>query len=519
MNRPTPALQVALAALMFIPSLAGCLDAGPPETAVRQDSVPPDLPPQLLGGEPAVGSGLYLKEPSFPLYGDTIQRSREFEVATDPNDPDRMAAMWMTMRSELGWVAMGWSHDGGETWQVEHLCGYLLGAAEAESPADLATCPFTGAWYFGDPVLMFLDDGTLLATLIWITGESLYMLAARFEDDSSMPTEVNIVARSARDEFEGAHMVPGPYRVYYNDKEQIDVDPETGRIYFGWCGMYRAGNPGNTVIGTRAYPWLSWSDDGGRTWATPTPVMAPWLETIDDDINGESPGFNVNVWPVVTRDGNVHVIWLNAKDGADLMMATSTDDGASFGEPRLLNATGQFNSPIMGGKSLQSVAIDRTGGPRDGWLYVTFVGEHHGDQDAFIIVSEDHGQTWRDPVRINDDEIGNGAQQLLPEVAVRRDGDIGVMWLDPRGLEDERAYRPYFGVSQDGGTTWTNFEITNETSSTARMGAHRPAYNPGEFENLGDYNGIAPTQDGFIAMWQDMREYTTGYVARLVVPE
>src|SRR5262249_52704939 len=78
------------------------------------------------------------------------------------------------------------------------------------------------------------------------------------------------------------------------------------------------------------------------------------------------------------------------------------------------------------------IAVDRTNGPFRGRLYVVGNDGRNGDPDIYITSSADNGTTWTAPLRVNDDYVGGGAEQVHPTVWVDDAGHVHVQFLDRR---------------------------------------------------------------------------------------
>jgi hypothetical protein len=140
------------------------------------------------------------------------------------------------------------------------------------------------------------------------------------------------------------------------------------------------------------------------------------------------------------------------------------------------------------------IAVDRSGGPRNGWVYVLASVQTASDPlDVMFIRSTDGGQTWSTPVRVNDDPAGNNAYQWFGTMSVSPNGRIDAAWNDTRGQASSNLCALYFASSYDGGATWT----PNEQAS--------PVWNSSlgypKQDKIGDYYHMLSRDDGTDLAW------------------
>ncbi len=153
-----------------------------------------------------------------------------------------------------------------------------------------------------------------------------------------------------------------------------------------------------------------------------------------------------------------HTVALTFGSGNGLYVATSSDDGRTFGKPVQVGG-----APV--------VPLTRHRGPRivfaKGALVVTAVvgrreaaGTHaHGlpaDGDLLAWRSADNGRTWSKPVAVND--VPGASREGLHTLAVRATGELFAAWLDLRGP----GTRLYGATSADGGSTWSKNALVYE---------------------------------------------------------
>jgi hypothetical protein len=126
------------------------------------------------------------------------------------------------------------------------------------------------------------------------------------------------------------------------------------------------------------------------------------------------------------------------------------------------------------------VAVDRSDGPTRGNVYVLASVNPPGSDplDVHFIRSEDNGQTWSTPLRVNDDPTISDSYQWFGTMSVAPDGRIDVVWNDTRNggvLVSEL----YYAYSTDAGVTFSqNQAVSPPFDSTVG----HPAQN-----KIGDY--------------------------------
>ena len=125
-------------------------------------------------------------------------------------------------------------------------------------------------------------------------------------------------------------------------------------------------------------------------------------------------------------------------------------------------------------------AVDAGTGPYSGRIYVVWPDSRNGDPDILLIWSGDGGTTWSAPVRVNDDAVGNKADQFFPWVHVDPDGRVQVTFLDRREDPNNFLFGAYLATSTNGGVSFgPNIRVSDGI------------YGPTNYGFLGDYTGAA----------------------------
>ena len=104
-----------------------------------------------------------------------------------------------------------------------------------------------------------------------------------------------------------------------------------------------------------------------------------------------------------------------------------------------------------------SIAVNQSQGPSRGHVYLLASVNPPGADplDIMFSRSEDAGQTWSTPVRVNDDDPQNEAWQWFGTMSVSPNGRIDVVWNDTRNTGVVNLSETFYAYSRDGGRSWT----------------------------------------------------------------
>jgi hypothetical protein len=250
-----------------------------------------------------------------------------------------------------------------------------------------------------------------------------------------------------------------------------------GKFFYN---SYNAAPPTNAVQ-------LFSSTDGGATWGNSVPTLGGdkvWITIDQTDGIGEgniyqiwnSDLFNrsINRGASFQQPRSVPLSWIgtvavgNAGEvyavGVSLRVVKSLNAQDPMAVPVFTSVQVNLGGPVPGfvgpnpGGALGQVWIDvdRSDGPRRGWVYLVAIIDPAGTDPADIVFSSsaDGGQTWTAPVRINNDPPGANHWQWFSTMAVAPNGRIDVVWNDTRESNQVNISRTYYASSIDGGQTW-----------------------------------------------------------------
>lgn len=428
-----------------------------PRTDLREDATPARLPPEVPDDPPGVPArpvpGKSGAGPAVIRFGRFTHvqvnvdanganipgdAANEPSIAVDPRDHRRMVIGWRqfdTIESNFRQAGVGFTTDGGRTWTAGTI-----------DPGVFRSDPVLGVDRFGSFLYASLSSGNGFVVDFFPSAD-------------------------------GGSTWGAPVNAYGGDKQWFTVD-RTGSI--GTDHVYQAWS-------TASNPWapntFNRSTVGGQAFGAPSPIPnSPVWGTLDVASDGTvyAGGTTGPRGPIyVARSANARDAW------SPVSFTTATVDlGGSLlvGFPNPAGLLGQL-----------WVAVDRSAGPRAGWVYaLASVTTPTDAMDVHFVRSTDGGVTWSRPVRVNDDP-GVGAMQWFGTMSTAPDGRIDVVWNDTRDAPDHARSALHYAYSTDGGFTWS----ANEAMSTlwdSRVGWPNQS-------KIGDYYHMVSDSAGADLAW------------------
>lgn len=356
-----------------------------------------------------------------------------------PTDPGTVVGATMELSS--GECRLLRSHDGGRGW--DQLDGM-------PSPPDFPLC-FRGAIYG------YLNE----TPIAWGRDNTLYWGINGFHPGRQDRDVSVLVARSANlgdtwsstvvhDGRQATFDPPFPSRPVTG----LAVDTRSGPediVYVAW-ESYPAGNAPRQVK-------LAVSTDGGRTFAAP---VIPYDEEAARRFGGA--GGLEGLPPVVrvAGDGTLYVLIPGRTTDTSLppriLLARSEDRGRTFTVTEVATTVEPNSSPTLqwtpaGGPqgTLHVVFEDRRERPL-------------GAREIYYVRSTDDGATFTPPRLLNDDDPAQRYSHFNPNLSVAPGGRLDVVWWDFRDGAGLYASDVYYAYSPDGGATWSrNFRVTERS--------------------------------------------------------
>ncbi|HLT24100.1 MAG TPA: hypothetical protein VK004_03155, partial [Ignavibacteria bacterium] len=271
----------------------------------------------------------------------------------------------------------------------------------------------------------------------------------------------------------------------------VDDDPSSpfyGRAYTVWS-LFTAANPPIAV---------SYTSNSGVSWTPAQQVNVP-------PAGHYSQGVDIRTGP----GGAVNLIWTAPVSSSPFTgdycgFARSTNGGVNWTVNENVFDINGIRSSSFGSYGIRTndfprIDIDRSGGARNGWIYVVVPEKAPGAAtdaaDVILRSSSNNGTTWSAPIRVNQDTPGNGKLQFFPAVRVDEFGGVNVVWYDNRNTASDSA-EVYMGRSLDGGLTWSEVIVSDHRFRPRAITGLAGGY-------AGDYIGITSGNAKIWPVWMD----------------
>jgi hypothetical protein len=383
------------------------------------------------------------------------QIQNEEQACISPTLPNQMVAVWRDFRFGYRRCGFGRSTNSGTTW------------------TDGVFPQMYYSWQ-SDPCLVVDADGIFTAMVISFDpaagGEDGLLQVSSYDGGATW-----------QDSVWAAHATQP---VGFEDKEMLTIDMVPGSLYFGtfycaWAHFYGANPYDSTHI------WLVYKRPG-QAYSTPRIVSRT----------------TSNQWAnvCVGANGAVYVSWGSYQYGG-IMFSRSVNGGDTWSNQTLVTTTDFVNAEIEPNLlvfAYGAMAVDLSGGPHNGRLYMVLTDAAANETDVWLIYSDNGGQSWSNRMRMDDEQASFPVDQFHPWISVDEEGRVWVVFYDRRNDPNGLLMDLYFTVSTNGGQSWRLNERITTVSSDPGAGTLDAGL-------IGEYIGWDARGGKALAVWTDTR--------------
>jgi len=281
-----------------------------------------------------------------------------------------------------------------------------------------------------------------------------------------------------------------------------------GEVYFAFVAL----SPAQGAVA------VSRSLDGGRTWTSQN-----WATSFTS--GADKPA-------IIANRGELHLFYQNGT----LMTSVSRNGGAAWSSATAIEVGGRNTAPVVANGSVgvfystaSSIKLARVSNAGNGYtsetvanvtalqarpthyrasiypaagadgkgnLYVAWADGRNAGRGNDILFSRSVNGGWSAPVAINTD--ASSSDQLMPALAVGKDGAVNISWLDNRNDSANYNYDVYMARSTDGVHFGANTRITDISSNP-----DNDQRTQGQM--IGDYFAMAAGDGVVYSFWTDTR--------------
>jgi hypothetical protein len=372
--------------------------------------------------------------------GPDTNGDNELDIAINPTNSSNMIAGWNDygVGNSCG---VGWTNDGGETWQTDWLRGM--------TPAGGNPTYDYGA---GDPSVGFLNDGTAIFTCnAWSNTKPTAIFVTTSKDGGETWAPAQKVASAAT-------------KAGNLDHPMMTIDHYKNRAliaYTGWSGY-------------QANSYALVSDSTGTSWAGPYRIAADYKSNAPDVFDVSLAG---------SPDGTIYStagIWQHVQEWSEQAVVVSQLRPGETAFTHSVKVRDLVPAPItLPGEAWRTSMQASIGVDANGTVYELTGDYVTGYLHMYLAKSTDHGASFPTQIQLTS---GNH-DEVMPWMSVTTSGRVDTIYYDydeSTGLMDVD-----YGQVAPGGTTMSRTVVQRGIDGDAQ-----PPRGAGRAPFMGDYIGI-----------------------------
>ncbi len=373
----------------------------------------------------------------------------ELDIAVNPTNPANMIAGWNDY-GPGGSCGVGWTTDGGRTWQTDWLRGMT---PEGGNP--------TYDYGAGDPSVGFLNDGTAVFTCnAWSIKKPTAIFVTTSKDGGATWAPVQQVASAAT-------------KAGNLDHPMMTIDHFGNRAliaYTAWSGY-------------QANSYALVSDSTATHWSGPYRIAADYKSNAPDVFDVSLAG---------APDGTIYAtsgIWQHVNEWSEQAVVVSQLRPGETAFTRSVKVRDLVPAPItLPGESWRTSMQASIGVDATGTVYELTGDDVTGHLHMYLATSTDHGTSF--PTQL---QLTSGSHdEVMPWMSVTPGGRVDTIYYDydeSTGLMDVD-----YGQVAPGGST-----LSRTVVQSGIDGDSQPPRGAGGTPFMGDYIGIDSTA-GLVAL-------------------
>ena len=419
--------------------------------------------------------GVLTTFPNVRVLPSTLMQQSEVIITRDPNDPNVLFGSSNSARTSGGsFISEGVyvSTDGGFTWRGSDTVNTANLNDQRGDPGP--AIDKNGRFH-----LTHLTSATNFGSLTGIGSNYSTNRGLNWQPTYQIVNDVNADKNLA-------------------GTDDSPTSPYSGNVYCAWTSFSTSPATGRAARTT----------NGGVTWEP--------AQQINVGLNGRfAQGHDVACGP----NGETYIVWTMGNSASPFTedfvgLAKSTNGGANYVTTESVfdvngSRSSSFNGWGIRTNGFPRIAVDKTNGPRRGWIYVVTSQLNNPpagtDADVILNRSSDGGATWSTGIRVNQDTPNNGKVQFFPAVCVDDAGGVNIVYYDNRAFPSVGdSATVYISRSIDGGTTFTDVEVADHHFKPKPSTGFGGGY-------MGDYIGITSSVGKVVAIWMDDKAGVAGF--------